>query len=151
MIGVVPRLIDMGIDPYLIPPTLILAVGQRLARKLCPDSRKKTKLQTKMKELIAKEIDALPADAREKIKKEALQEIYQAEAGPSCPKGTRGRTGIFEVLSMTPELEKIILTGPSESRISEEAKRQGMITLKQDGILKVLKGLIGLEELLEVV
>ena len=59
--------------------------------------------------------------------------------------------GIFEVLSMTPELEKIILTGPSESRIQEEAKRQGMINMRQDGILKVLKGTIGLEELLEVV
>lgn len=150
-IGVIPRLIDMGVDPYLIPPTLILAAGQRLTRKLCADSRKKIKIQGKAKEFISKEIEAMPQDLREKLKKEVPSEIYQAEAGASCPKGTRGRVGIFEVLSMTPELEKIILTGPSESRINEEARRQGMITLKQDGILKVLKGIIGLEELLEVV
>ena len=103
-----------------------------------------------MKELVAKEIEGIPEGAREKTK-DMPQEIYQAETGASCPKGTRGRIGVFEVLAMTPELEKIILSGPSESRIAEEARRQGMITIKQDGILKVLKGLIGLEELLEVV
>lgn len=150
-IGVIPRLIDMGVDPFLIPPTLILAVGQRLARKLCADSRKKVKLQTKMKELISKEVEAMPEELRDKVRKSMPQEVYQSEASSSCPKGTRGRMGVFEVLSMTPELEKIILTGPSESRIAEEARRQGMITIKQDGILKVLRGLIGLEELLEVV
>lgn len=150
-IGVIPRLIDMGVDPYLIPPTLILAVGQRLARKLCPDSKRKVKLQGKMKELVTQEAENIPADPRERIKKDVPTEVYQAAVGPSCPKGTRGRIGVFEVLSMTPELEKIILSGPSESRIAEEARRQGMITIKQDGILKVLKGVIGLEELLEVV
>lgn len=150
-IGVIPRLIDMGIDPFLIPPTLILAVGQRLARKLCLDSRKKVKLQTKMKELIAKEVDSMPESVRDKTKKDLPQEIYQAETSASCPKGTRGRIGLFEVLTMTPELEKIIITAPSETRITEEARRQGMITIKQDGIIKVLKGAIGLEELLEVV
>lgn len=59
--------------------------------------------------------------------------------------------GIFEVLMMTTELEKIILSEPSDAKISEEARRQGMITMKQDGILKILAGKIGLEELMEVV
>ena len=78
-------------------------------------------------------------------------QIHQAQTSATCPKGTRGRTGIFEVLAMTPGLEQIILTGPSESRIIEEAKRQGMAAMKQDGILKVLQGIIGIEELLEAV
>lgn len=150
-IGVIPRLIDMGVDPFLLSPTLIMAIGQRLVRKLCPDSRKKTKLTTKMKETIAREIDSLPDYAKDTTKKMFNGEVYQPEVSSTCPKGTRGRIGIFEVLSMTPELEKIILTGPSESRIQEEARRQGMVTMRQDGILKVLKGDIGLEELLEVV
>ncbi len=149
-IGVIPRLIDMGVDPFLIPPTLILAVGQRLVRKLCEDSKKKVKLTGKVKEVITKEIEAMPLELRESIKSGASSEIYQAEVSSSCPKGTRGRMGIFEVLSMTPELEKIILSGPSEFKILEEAKRQGMITMKQDGIMKVLKGVVGFEELLEV-
>lgn len=149
-VGVIPRLIDMGVDPFLISPTLILAIGQRLVRKLCPESRKKVKVSGKIKEIITKEIEEASLPIQELLKKN-MTDIYQAEVSSICPKGTRGRTGIFEVLSMTPELEKIILTGPAESKILEEAKRQGMITLKQDGLLKALGGTIGLEELLEVV
>ncbi|QQG45676.1 MAG: type II/IV secretion system protein [Candidatus Sungiibacteriota bacterium] len=150
-VGVIPRLIDMGVDPFLIPPTLILAAAQRLVRKLCPDSRKKIKLSGKIKDMVTRETEEAPAETREEIKKINASEIYQAETSPTCPKGTSGRTGIFEILSMTPELEKIILTSPSESKILEEAKRQGTSTMKQDGLVKVLKGIISLEDLLEVV
>ncbi len=150
-IGVIPRLIDLGVDPFLISPTLILAVGQRLARRLCQDSRREVKISGKIKEVILKEVEGMPLETRGAVKNDFPAKIYQAEVSSSCPKGTRGRIGIFEVLSMTPELEKIILTGPSESKIMEEAGRQGMITMKQDGILKVLQGEVGLEELLEVV
>lgn len=149
--GVVPRLIDMGVDPYLIPTTLILAIGQRLVRKLCPDSRKKVKISGRVKEVLGREIEAMPPSLRESVKKNMSGEIHQPLASNLCPKGTRGRMGLFEVLAMTPELERIILSGPSESKIQEEAKRQEMITMRQDGIVKVLRGLIGLEELLEVV
>ncbi len=150
-VGVIPRLLDMGVDPFLIPPTLILAVGQRLVRKLCPESRKKIKLTGKSKEVIMQEVEKMPSPFYEKLKKAAPSEIYQALVSSACPKGTRGRTGIFETIAMTPELEKIILSGPSEALIEQEAKRQGMITMKQDGILKVLDGIIGIEELLGVV
>lgn len=149
-IGVIPRLIDMGVDPFLLSPTLIMAIGQRLVRRLCSDSRKKTKILGKIKEIIAKETASMPEFAQAELKT-LPTDVYQAESSASCPKGTRGRLGVFEVLSMTSELEKIILTGPSESKIQEEAKRQGMITMRQDGILKVLKGVISLEELFEVV
>lgn len=149
-IGVIPRMLDMGIDPFLLPPTLILAVGQRLVRTLCKDSRKKVKLTGKFKDTTMEAVDKMPPSLRDEVKKNIPSEIYQAEVSPTCPKGTRGRTGIFEVLAMTPELEKIILTEPSESKIEAEAQRQGMVTLKQDGIIKVLKGVIGIEELLEV-
>ena len=148
-LGVIPRLIDMGIDPYLIAPSLIMAVGQRLARKLCPESRKKVKLEGRIKDLLNEELAKMPDSAKSGVK--LPEEIYQAEVSPTCPKGTRGRMGIFEVLTMTPELEKIILSEPSEAKIAEEAKRQGMITMKQDGALKILTGKIGLEELMEVV
>ena len=97
------------------------------------------------------DIEQMPAALREKFAANPPREIYEPEVSPTCPKGTRGRVGINEVLVMTPELEKIILTHPSEADISAEAKRQGMITMRQDGILKVLDGAIGLEELLETV
>lgn len=148
-IGVVPRLIDMGIDPYLIPATVILAVAQRLVRRLCPDSRKKVKVSGRMKEILSEEIESMPPKLKESVK--VPNEIYQGEVSPVCPKGTRGRIGVFEVLAMTPQLAEIVLSEPSESKIHEEAVRQEMITMRQDGVLKVLKGVIGLEELLEVV
>ena len=93
----------------------------------------------------------MPDEARKAAETLMAGSIYQAEVSSLCPKGTRGRTGLFEVLKMTPELEKIILTSPSEAAIEEEARRQGMITMRQDGVIKVLKGVIGFEELLEVV
>lgn len=150
-IGVIPRLIDMGVDPFLLSPTLIMAIGQRLVRRLCDDSKKSVKVSGKAKDIISRELESLPTSSRENLKKTPPSEIYQAEVSSACPKGTRGRIGVFEVLTMTPELEKIILTGPSEAKIMAEAQRQGMLTMRQDGIIKVTEGKIGLEELLEVI
>lgn len=148
-IGVIPRLIDMGVDPFLIPATLILAVGQRLVRTLCQDSRKPISVEGKIRDALEKEIATMPEYISKEIK--IPKQIYQAIPSATCPKGTRGRVGIFEVLSMTPELEKLILEEqPSEARIAKEANRQGMITMRQDGILKVLDGSVGIEELTQV-
>lgn len=148
-IGVIPRLIDMGVDPFLIPSTLVIAIGQRLVRALCNESRKELPMEGALVETLHKEISTMPDDVQKNL---ALpQHVFEAQPSGTCPKGTRGRVAIFEMLAMTRELESIILKGPSESLIADEAKRQGMITMKQDGILKVLKGTIGLEELFEVV
>ena len=148
-VGVMPRLIDMGVDPFLIPSTLILAIAQRLVRKLCPDSREKFKPTGALKEIIDKEIESFPHGIK-KADTEHL-EIYRSKASPDCPIGTKGRLGIFEMLEMTPQLEEIVLSGPSETKITTEAKRQNMLTMRQDGFLKVLEGSIGVEELMEVV
>ncbi|OGZ96743.1 MAG: hypothetical protein A3J10_03660 [Candidatus Sungbacteria bacterium RIFCSPLOWO2_02_FULL_54_10] len=150
-VGVIPRLIDMGIDPFLLAPTLIMAVGQRLVRKLCQDSRKAVTIEGALKETLMTEIETMPPAAKKEAEAMLKGEVYQAEVSGICPKGTRGRTGIFEVLTMTPELEKIILSKPSEADIQREVLRQGMLSMKQDGLIKVLKGTIGFEELLEVV
>ena len=96
-----------------------------------------------------KEINDMPEAVKKNIKLPA--HIYRGKVSGTCPKGSRGRMAIFEVLSMNSELEKIILEKPSEVSIEKEARRQGMITMRQDGILQVLDGAVGLEELLEVV
>ena len=93
----------------------------------------------------------MPEVVRKEVEASMPKEIYQPEISTTCPKGTRGRVGVYEVLKMTPELEHTILTSPSDASIAEEARRQGMITMRQDGIQEVLKGVIGLEELLEVI
>lgn len=152
--GVVPRLIDMGVSGFLLPSSLNVAIAQRLVRRLCPECKKETEPESKVKEMIVKEI----AEISENTKKEysAILEkeikVWQAKGCKFCGgKGTRGRIAIFEALYMTPQLEKIIIEGATESKIIEEAQRQGMPNMRQDGFLKVLEGLVSLEEVLEAV
>lgn len=144
-IGVIPRLIDMGVDPFLIPSTLVLAIGQRLVRTLCADSRKEFDVKGNLREQLLKEFEGMPEAIQKDFKIPNI--IYQAKPSSTCPKGTRGRIAIFEVLAMTKELEEIVLTDPSIIKIEKEARRQGMITMREDGLLKVFDGQIGLEEL----
>ncbi|OGF59306.1 hypothetical protein A3B05_02705 [Candidatus Giovannonibacteria bacterium RIFCSPLOWO2_01_FULL_43_160] len=148
-VGVVPRLIDMGVDPYLIAPTLIMAIGQRLVRTLCDDSKEEVLVEGKIKEAIMQEVNTMPESIKRNIKIPKV--IYKPKISGTCPKGSRGRMAIFEVLEVTKPLEKLILEKPSEVVMEEEAKKQGMLTLRQDGIMRVLEGRVGLEELLEVI
>jgi type IV pilus assembly protein PilB len=151
-LGVIPRLIDLGIKPFLIPPSVSIALAQRLVRKLCPECKKKIKPDPAIKEMILKEIEFFP----EKIKStlsinQKKFGIYEAVGCKKCRgAGYVGRIAVFEVLEMTKELSEIILKEPSETKIFEEAKRQGMVTMKQDGIIKVLDGITTLEEVLQV-
>lgn len=140
-IGIIPRLIDMKIDRYLIPPTLILALAQRLVRRLCPESKKQIKPSAEIEDLIKKQLPDVKTPYA----------LYEPQASEECPKGTKGRIAIFEVLEITSQLKEIILKEPSESRIREEAKRQKMTTMLQDGIQKALKGLVGFEEVRKAV
>jgi len=147
-VGAISRLIDMGVDSYLLPSTLVLIISQRLTRTLCAESKNPVPLKSQLKEKIEKEVAKMPENIREKLK--LPKEIYQSQPSALCPRGTKGRIGIFEVLEMTKNLENIILTNLNVSVITEEARRQGMITLREDGLIKVLEGKIGLEELNEV-
>ncbi len=144
-IGVIPRLVDMGVDPFLIAPTLVLAIGQRLVRTLCPDSRKKIPLMGIAKERIEKEISEIPPSIRKDIK--IPDNIYQGIPSSVCPQGAKGRAGVFEVLAKSSQLENIILSSPVEPEIFKEARRQEMLTMKENALLKVFEGTIGLEEL----
>ncbi len=150
-IGVIPRLIDLGIQPYLIPPTLSIAIAQRLVRKLCDNCKKRLLPKKEVKDLILKEFESLPSQAKKDFGIPKPLYIWQAVGCKECNnEGYTGRIGLFEILSMTDELADIILKEPSEREISKEAERQGMVTMKQDGILKVLAGITTIEEVLQV-
>lgn len=149
--GVIPRLIDLGVDPFLIPSTLILAVAQRLVRRLCPDSVTEVSLEGRKREIFTDEMKIMPEESRKELEKALGANTYEGVPSPTCPQGTLGRIAVFEMLEMTPQLEKITLEGPSEAKIMEEARRQGMVTMRQDGLLKVARGAIGMKELFEVV
>lgn len=148
-LGVVPRLIDMGVESFLVPATLNIAVAQRLVRTLCPDCKKKEMAGTKIKEIILKELENIPPQMKKDVKIPKILNIYSSVGCKKCnQQGFLGRTAIFEVLKMTDELSEIILKGVTEEKIREEAFNQGMITMKQDGILKVIDGVTTIEEII---
>lgn len=152
--GVIPRLIDMGVEKYLIPPTMNVAAAQRLLRRLCPDCKIKAKANSGEEKIINDTINEMPPEYKDKLYSSKGYTVYKPNTENPCRtcagKAYKGRVGIFEMVEMTDELEKIILGTLSEAAMRSEAKRQGMITMFQDGILKVLKGVVSLEELLEV-
>ncbi len=145
-IGVIPRLIDMGVDRYLIPSTLILAIAQRLVQKLCPESKKEVKSSQEILDLIETQLKEVKSEILNQYNIKKPYTLYEPQISKDCPKGTKGRIGVFEIIEMNPQLEEIILKDPSESKIREEAKRQGATSMIQDGILKALRGMVGLEE-----
>ncbi|MBI2096488.1 MAG: type II/IV secretion system protein [Candidatus Taylorbacteria bacterium] len=143
-VGVIPRLIDMGVDPYLIAPTLILAMAQRLVVTLCPGAEVPVPIEGSIKMLIDKTFEDLPAEHRREIN--LGKHLYKAGSTPDCPKGTRGRMAVFEVLEMNKEIEEILLKDPSELSVRRAARRQGMLTMKEDAILKCSQKEIPFEE-----
>jgi len=143
-IGVVPRLVDMGIDPYLIAPTLVLSMAQRLVRKRCEDAGKKIPYSGAIKAMIEKEFKGVPPDMIKTIP--TAEYVYGTAPSPECPNGTRGRIGVFEMLPISKELERVILDNPVEDAIFEVARNQGMLTMKEDAIIKMLEGTIPFEE-----
>lgn len=144
-VGVVPRLVDMGVDPFLIAPTLLMAMSQRLVRTLCADSRKPIPMDGPIKNRLEKELEKISPEAKKIIK--IPENVYEGLPSAGCPQGARGRMAISEILIKTPELENIILTNPVEPEILKEARRQGMFTIKEEGIMKIFEGVIGIEEL----
>ncbi len=147
--GVIPRLQDMKVDSFLIPSALNLVVSQRLVSRLCDKCKQAEPASAPVAEIIKKEIDKLPETIKATVKFKDNFMVYKPVGCPACKgKGVVGRIGIFEILRMTKELEKIINSGSTEDKIMAEEQRQGMVTLRQDGILKALNGIVGIDEIL---
>ncbi|PIZ89400.1 MAG: hypothetical protein COX89_01845, partial [Candidatus Nealsonbacteria bacterium CG_4_10_14_0_2_um_filter_37_10] len=150
-LGGIPRLIDLGIKPYLIPPALSCIIAQRLVRRLCQSCKKETKPKKETRNLILKEIENLPAQIKKEVKIPTPLTIFEPAGCKKCnQKGFSGRIALFEILEMTGQLSEIILKAPTIENLQQEAKRQGMIIMFQDGILKVLNGTTTIEEVLRV-
>jgi type IV pilus assembly protein PilB len=145
-IGVVSRLIDMKIDPYLLAPTLILAIAQRLVTVLCPDSGEPIPVEGATKMMIEKQFADLPEKFRKEIP--TGKEVYRAKPSPTCPTGVRGRIAVMEVLEVDKEIEQLILKNSSEIEITKAARSKGMFTMKEDGLIKALKREIPFEEVM---
>src|SRR3989344_1195181 len=154
--GVIPRLIDLGVNPKILVSALSISMAQRLVRKLCPDCKKEkvpTEDETATLKLVMQSIEEEGKDfSKYKIDKNAPVKLYEA---PGCEKcnmtGYRGRIGIFEAIQTDAEIEKIIPTNPSEREIKKVAKQQGILSMRQDGLIKILSGITSLAEVASVV
>ncbi|HEY4500856.1 MAG TPA: GspE/PulE family protein [Candidatus Paceibacterota bacterium] len=144
-VGAIPRLIDMGVDPFLIAPTLVAVVGQRLVRKLCPGAGKPFPIRDSIKMFLDKEFADLPDEYRKKLP--PFKEFYHASPTADCPNGTRGRTAVFEIMRMNKKLEQVVLKEPVEEKIYAAARSDGMLTMREDAIMKALQGEIPFEEI----
>ncbi|MBI3572026.1 type II/IV secretion system protein [Candidatus Kaiserbacteria bacterium] len=142
--GAIPRLIDMGVDPFLIAPTLISVIGQRLVRKLCPGAEKAFPIKDSIRLLLDREFADLPEAYRKKLP--PFKEFFHATPTGECPSGVRGRTAAFEILAMDKGLEQVILKEPVEEKVYAVAREAGMLTMREDAILKALRGEIPFEE-----
>lgn len=143
-IGVIPRLIDMGIDPYLIAPTLKLAMAQRLVRQLCPDTGKTELVNESMKQMFDREFETLPEKYHSRIPK--YEHVYHPEPSPGCASGTKGRTAVMEILEVNSRIQDLILKNGSEEDIYNVARENGFMSMKENAIIKALNGVIPYEE-----
>jgi type IV pilus assembly protein PilB len=148
-VGVIPRLIDMGVEPFLLPSALNLMVAQRLVRKICSKCRQAKEAPKSVQDVIAKEMAALPEDVKKTVGFTAPYVTYYANGCESCKgKGIEGRVALFEIVAMNRELANLVTTKFSQGELQDAARKQGLVSLRQDGILKALAGLVSIEEVL---
>lgn len=144
-VGAIPRLIDMGIDPYLIAPTLILCMAQRLARRINPACKHEIPIDESIRHIIDKQFEDLPEEYKSKLNINSST-IYEAVPNQDSPTGLSGRTALFEGFKVDKEMQNIILKNPQEQEIYKAARQKGMITIKEDAIIKSIKGDIPWQE-----
>jgi len=150
--GILPRLLDMDIEPFLIASTVRTVIGQRLVRRISPNGSEKYETDKVETEAIKKTIGHLLPKSESEMKKIAedlgyetlplsTQNAYTLTKGkdsPEAPGGYKGRMGVYEVFNITPEIQQLILKRATSAEIQKAAQEQGMITMREDGYLKAL-------------
>ncbi|MBI3120184.1 MAG: type II/IV secretion system protein [Candidatus Kerfeldbacteria bacterium] len=148
-LGAIPRLVDMHVEPFLISSAVNVVIAQRLVRRICPYCITTAEIPDGLRTEVKQELalipeHSFPADIRGMTK-------HVFKRGKGCARcensGFKGRVGIIEVIEMTTRLQAIVASGFKAREVLDEARRQGMITMKQDGIIKALRGLTTIEEL----
>lgn len=156
--GAIPRLIDMGVEPFLISSSVNLILAQRLARKLCQEGKEKYKLSKAQIEEMGKQIDLenlLKILKNEKIVAESAKwnDIYFYRSKPTkeCPDGYKDRIGIREALEISEIIKDMVVKRATADEIETQAKKEGMLVMIEDGFVKAIQGLTSLEEILRVI
>jgi len=155
--GSIPRLVDMKAEPFLISSTLSIIIGQRLVRRLFPENEKYFLKASELKNLANYcDLDKMLKVLKEgKIVKarDTFKSIpfYRPKATKECPEGYQKRIGIFETLNITETIKELIVKHATTDQIQEQAKKEGMKTMIEDGFVKAVQGITSLEEVLRVI
>jgi len=159
--GTLPRLLDMGAEPFLAASTINVIIAQRLVRKLCSDCKKEYYLTEKELKVLGESYDmesilkavggrqAAGEIVKGKSKWENIK-LYRPVGCEQCNEGYRGRNGIYEVLGISEEIEKLISQASSTETIERKAREEGMLTMVEDGFAKAIMGLTSIEEIMRV-
>jgi len=146
-IGAIPRLIDMKVEPFLVSSSLRVVIAQRLVRRICKYCKEEVEVSKSVRDNIEKLLSTIPESHKKSLD---LPDEIKMFKGKGCPKcggvGMKGRIGIFEVLYMDERITNLIGDKIDEEELKKAAAAQGMISMKQDGIVKVVKGLTTLAE-----
>lgn len=147
--GAFPRLIDLGINSKIMSSAINIVLAQRLLRKLCDNCKKPIQIEGKVKS----EIDSVLETIFDKSEIPAIpSNIFEAYGCDKCNQtGYKGRIGIYEGIKMSPEVNAVIEMNPNEEEVEKAAASQGILTMKQDGVIKILKGITTMDELERVI
>lgn len=162
--GVLPRLLDMGIEPFLIASTINIVMGQRLVRKVCEKCRKPVAATEAAVSMINKQIGHLLPKTPEEVQKitqdlgyeglpmfsQNAYTLYKGEGCVDCVDGYKGRIGIYELFKMDKSIEQLLLKQATSSEIQHQAQQNGMLTMQQDGLMKAITGITTIEEVARV-
>ncbi|MEK7570244.1 MAG: GspE/PulE family protein [Patescibacteria group bacterium] len=149
--GAIPRLLALGVKPFLLAPAMNAIIAQRLVRRICQDCKAPTELDDETRDRVVTALREIAPASGENVDLEKLT-FYKGQGCEQCQHiGYKGRIGIYEVLTMNEEIEKIVLSNQvSEYDIRAIAKKAGMVTMVQDGLLKALEGITTVNEVFEV-
>lgn len=149
--GAIPRLIDMGVEPFLLSASLQVVIAQRLARKLCSECKEEITFSEKQQQYIKDSLSTLDESYIRSVYDGNFDKGYKPVGCSKCNNGFKGRMAIFEVVSMTEDLRAIVEKNIGGDEIINYLQRNNYVTLKQDGIFKVLMGYLSLTDLLTMV
>ena len=153
--GVIPRLIDLKVNPKILVSALSVSMAQRLVRKLCVNCKKEKTLTPEENKIIKLVLDTMKEEKKKFTDYEINPEFIKIFDAVGCEKcnmtGYSGRIGIFEAILTDEAIEKIMPENPSEREIKKVARSQGILSMRQDGVVKILKGITSLTEVASVV
>lgn len=150
--GALPRLINMGVEPFLITSAINLVIAQRLVRRICPKCREEIKVPQKLMDELLAEMAKIPAsNTKDKERIPAELKLYHGKGCSECTQGFKGRVGIYEVMTITPAIEELAIAKRPANEIKETAIKEGMITMRQDGIIKAFSGQTTVDEIFQAV